>query len=131
MNIDEIRVTVDWNKKRAWRSPYEGLNEFEIEAYLDETGLPALPEPSAVFAMSVDELVAWVESHIEKLEIVLANEPAQGEAREDFNEAMRAQESYLRIAHNRQGWELRLCYGAFVGLRGFDLKLAAFGDEAQ
>lgn len=130
-DLNDIIATVAANKKAPWRSAYEGLDEFEVRAYCDEAGV-TLPDFEAVHAMPVAELVAWAEGRAAEIEAVMGELHARAEASGDYeawNAASSAQESYYRIAHSTQGWELRLCYAAEAGLRGDEMMLAAFGDE--
>jgi hypothetical protein len=129
-DLNDIIATVAANKKTPWRSAYEGLDEFEVRAYCDEAGV-TLPDFEAVYAMPVAELVKWAEGRAAEIEAVMGDLHARAEASGDYeawNAASSAQESYYRIAHAGEGWELRLCYAAEVGLRGDEMMLAAFGD---
>lgn len=131
-DLNDIIATVAANKKTPWRSAYEGLDEFEVEAYCDALCLKPVPDFEAVYAMPVAELVAWAEGRAAEIEAVMGDLYARAEASLDYadwNAAASAQESYYRIAHAGEGWELRLCYAAEAGLRGDELMLAAFGDE--
>lgn len=133
MHKNDIIATVAANKKCPWRSAFEGLGEFEIEAWCDEEGV-TLRTPEAVYAMPADELVKWAEGRAAEIEAVMGELRERSEASGDYadsNSAMGARETYDRLARGGDVRKLRACFATWVGLRGVDLELATFGDEGR